>query len=331
MANKKDVASFNRLNYAAFENIVFPRCAGRIKYTSMRGFTVYDKLTRQAFDLHILLRSGFSDEDFAKFYPFDAADPSIKSRLSNMRKPDVCHAFIRDFEVNKYAEPETLDNVYSYFVKHLLPLLSNSNLEKVINDIYSVFDADWTVPTREYWTLRKLYERKEHLSFLAEAFRISMIRDTLPEKIAYRRFTPEGCELFSEIEDFIRKTHIDGFDFELYAENLNRLSELLDTTGSDDFSQVGVTELFEVSWNAVAFWKICKQYVDEGQLSDELRSAYDKVRTRAFKIESYDYIWSVRDNIQKLRAEYGLDDTTGVMYQESEIGDWRIIVSNNFE
>lgn len=94
---------------------------------------------------------------------------------------------------------------------------------------------------------------------------------------------------------------------------------------------MGVTELFEVSWNAVAFWKICKQYVDEGQLSDELRSAYDKVRTRAFKIESYDYIWSVRDNIQKLRAEYGLDDTTGVMYQENEIGDWRIIVSNNFE
>ena len=61
MANKKDVASFNRLNYAAFENIGFPRCAGRIKYTSMRGVTVYDKLTRQAFDLHILLRSGFSD------------------------------------------------------------------------------------------------------------------------------------------------------------------------------------------------------------------------------------------------------------------------------
>ena len=26
-----------------------------------------------------------------------------------------------------------------------------------------------------------------------------------------------------------------------------------------------------------------------------------------------------------------LDDTTGVMYQENEIGDWRIIVSNNFE
>ena len=68
MANKKDAASFDILNYSAFENIVRPRCFGYVNYLNETGHKARSKANMGIVDMYVFLRSGFLQEDWDEHF-----------------------------------------------------------------------------------------------------------------------------------------------------------------------------------------------------------------------------------------------------------------------
>lgn len=328
MTNKKDAASLNRLNYAAFENIVYPRCHGYIEYVNVTGTRVREKCTRQNVDLYVLLRSGYSDEDWNEYYPYSANDSSIKSRLSNMRRLSDGYKYIRDYEIATYSAADVRDRVRPYFEKHLLPLISKTDRKQLIDDLHKLVGNDLTLPSDEFHNISRAFETRDFLTIVTEAFIISMIRETLPADIAYRRYAPEDYGLFPEIEEYILATHENGFSQDAFVDTLDWLHDKMDIFSEYHADDARMEEYVKTGWNTVAFWKASYCLVDRNQFSDETKKKYERVRLNAFRFEADEFLWSIRATEYEISKRYDYPMILSMSYDDLNGEPWKIEIAS---
>ena len=329
MANKIDVASLNRLNYAAFENIIYPRCHGYVEYVNETGTKVREKGTRQIIDLYVLLRSGYTEEDWEKYYSYKADVYSLKPRLSNMRKPDIGYKYIRDYEIDAYSVPGVQERVHKYFEEHLLPLISKTDRKQLIDDLYGLVDRDWTLPSHEFHKLMRAFELGDFLTIISESFVISVLRETLPAELDYRRFVPEDYELFPEFEDYLLEIHENGFDHETFVKMLDWIVDLLSDFDGKETEFVRMEAYVQTGWNAVAFWKATRSIVDENCFDNAVKEKYEIIRRKAFEFEVGDYLWSLRASAHEISERYGYNVYINMYYDESKDRGWRIEIDTD--
>lgn len=259
MANKKDAASFDILNYSAFENIVRPRCFGYVNYLNETGHKSRSKANMGIIDMYVFLRSGFLQEDWDEHFAYKSVQ-DFRGALGNMRSGAI-EPF--DYIINAFSEPDAFERVRAHLEMNLLPLLNASNRVAAINDLLTLLNRDMTIQVDIYDQLIATYESGDTAAFFAQALITAVIRSTLPDRERTPELLDGKYELFPRVEQVVaemKETH----SSQSFLSTLKWLAEQLHNSKA-----LSLDESKQLDWNVIAFWKNTHEYIDLDALDDD--------------------------------------------------------------
>ncbi len=321
MAKDKKPDSFRKLTFEAFEHTVRPRCRGYISYIDEYGNERRKSARyRGIFDMYVLLRSGYTDEDWLEFSYGRSVD-NTKSLLSHMRDGDDIQPFIIDIYVKEDAE----DRIRAFFEKKLLPIISLEDRRIVKDDLFKIIERDLTLPGEDYYKLWELYKQKdEFAAFISKAYLVSVLRQTMPFSVVPSRFMYENDDLLPEMMTYIQMVCEEGFQETPFEEMVNLLT--LKIKSEQDMGP----EYRRLQWNMVAFWKTTHEFVERDQLNADLLQKYDDIRYRAYLGELSSFIQETGIAVEKMLERYDLKSQIIVNYERYGKADaWKISFMNN--
>ena len=320
MANKKDAASFDILNYSAFENIVRPRCFGYVNYLNETGHKARSKANMGIVDMYVFLRSGFLQEDWDEHFAYKSVQ-DFRGALGNMRSGAI-EPF--DYIINAFSEPDAFERVRAHLEMNLLPLLNASNKVAAINDLLALLNRDMTIQVDIYDRLIATYESGDTAAFFAQALITAVIRSTLPDRERTPGLLDGKYELFPRVEQVITEMK-ETYSSKSFLPTLKWLAgQLLNS------KTLSLDEDKQLDWNVVAFWKNTHEYIDLDSLDDDMKGLYEYIRKRSYIKEFHRYMFLMRDMAQDLRYGYDIVGKLWVKYSETERGGWSIEYANDF-
>ena len=320
MANKKDAASFDILNYSAFENIVRPRCFGYVNYLNETGHKARSKANMGIVDMYVFLRSGFLQEDWDEHFAYKSVQ-DFRGAPGNMRSGAI-EPF--DYIINAFSEPDAFERVRDHLEVNLLPLLNASNKVAAINDLLALLNRDMTIQVDIYDRLIATYESGDTAAFFAQALITAVIRSTIPDRGRTPELLEGKYELFPRVEQVITEME-EAHSSQSFLPTLKWLAKQLLNSRN-----LSLDEEKQLDWNAVAFWKNTHEYIDLDSLDDDMKGLYEYIRKRSYLKEFHRYMFLMRDMAQDLRYGYDVVGKLWVKYSETERGGWSIEYANDF-
>ena len=321
MANDKKPEDFRKMTYEAFENVVRPYCHGYINYENEYG----EKCSKSAryrgvFDMHVLLRAGYSAADWKAFF-YGRSLENAKGMLSHMRNGEDIQPSIIDIYLMDGAE----DRIRSHFSERLLSLITLDDRKNLRKELYSIIDRDWSLPGEYYYPLRELFLKEERFcEFISKTFLVAMLRQTMPISAIPSRFVFNNNDLLPEMAVYIQATCEKGFCSEEFSKMLKWLSLWIN---EERFLGPEHTRL---AWNMVAFWKVTCDFVDRSQLNEDELKIYDDIRDRAYLEELSSFIRETGIALEEMLTRYGFDNSIWCKYSRYGAADsWKIAYANN--
>ena len=321
MAKDKKPEDFRKLTFEAFEHTVRPRCHGYISYKDEYGNERRKSAHyRSIFDMYVLLRAGYSDEDWLAFSYGRTVD-NTKAMLSHMRDGKEIAQSIIDIYLKDGAE----GRIRLFFESNLLPILSLENRRVLKDDLFGIIERDLTLPGEDYYKLWELYKQKdEFAAFISKAYLVAILRQTMPFSVVPSRFMYENDDLLPEMATYIQLVCENGFQMAPFEEMINMLTR--EISEKQDMGP----EYRKLQWNMISFWKTVHEFVDWEQLSDDLREKYDDIRYRAYLGELSYFIQETGVAAEKMLERYGLKSELIVNYARYGKADsWKISFINN--
>ena len=321
MAKDKSPDTFNKLTFEAFEHTVRPRCHGYICYKDEYGHERRKSARyRGIFDMYILLRSGYSEEDWQAFSYGRSVD-NTKAMLSHMRDGNDIQPFIIDIYLKEGVE----ERIRAFFENNLLPIISMENRRVLKNELFEIIEKDFLLPGEDYYKLWELYKQKdEFAAFISKAYLVSMLRQTMPFSVIPSRFMYENDDLLPEMANYIQGSCEQGFQEAPFEEMVAFLSQKI-----KEEQDMG-PEYRRLQWNLIAFWKTTHEYVKREQLSTDLLRKYDDIRYRAYLGELSSFIQETGISAEKMLERYDLESRVMVNYERFGKADaWKISFMNN--
>lgn len=321
MAKDKQPETFTKLTFGAFENTVRPRCQGYISYKDEYGYERRKSARfKGVFDMYVLLRSGYSDEDWLEF-SYGRTIDNTKSMLSRMRESGDIPPSI----VDVYLKDDVEQRIERFFEKNLLSIISQEAQRIITDDLLNIIERDITLPGEHYYRLWDLYRQKAgFVAFISKAFHVSMLRQTMPLSVIPSRFMYENNDLFPEMADYIQTVCEKGFQEKPFKAMVDNLACKIASTLDQG------PEYRRLQWNMVSFWKTVHFYVDREKISADVLKKYDDIRFRAYLREFDDFVLETGLAAEKMLERYDMDRHIRVKYERYGRADaWKVSFMNN--
>ncbi len=218
---------YEKLNYVSFERTLRPYCKGVIEVENAQGITVRKNITAQYLDSKILLTSGL-DEDEVERFEFGDGIKSFginKDSLSAFRSGGVISPWIvNTYTAKAKARDEFVQKVSGHFESQLMPYLQGRRSNDAKRSIFSIINADASIPSKELVILKKSYNDDTDCIFLAKSFIYSMIQDQFAENLEYTNAAVE--QVLSDIKITGWSTLLNGMVDSIYECSVEGLTIL---------------------------------------------------------------------------------------------------------
>ena len=288
------------LNYASFENAIYPYCSDVAKIKDL--FEVKSDsplMNRDFFDKYVLLAAGLTAEDIDLYIEggYRSSSGLTSSVLSRYRNNRARNAHIE----RACLKNGSRERIRGHFRKYLVPTVIENGEYYILYELWHVIRSDESIPEIYRKDFEALNNIETFVDFLTEVFHFALTRYESTEVRAIVEKEKQKKKVHPIVEEIIRDVQIRGDLTKLIS-----TVKLIHIATSDETPEHIATG---ITWyDGAMLWRETHDYIDESALDEDTLSHYEGLKVISYILESNEFYELSRRGIDDITIKYGYLD-----------------------